>query len=77
MTLEEQIEAAYDFRGHVTLRLKSGEILEGYVFNRVLAGGKIPGESFIEVFPKGQDQARRLAYSELSGVALTGKDYAA
>ncbi len=77
MTLEQQIEAAYDFRGHVTITLKAGEVLEGYVFNRILSGDKIKEESFIAVFPKGQDQARRLPYSAIASIALTGEDCAA
>lgn len=76
MTLEQQIEEAFAFRGHVTIKMKDSEIIEGHIFNRVLGGEKIREESFIAVFPKGQDGARHLPYSTIESVSLTGEDSA-
>lgn len=67
--LEKQIEAAYDYRGHVTIGLKDGQSVEGFIFNRQ--------PQFIEVFLKGSGDRRRYETSDLRSVALTGEDCAA
>ncbi len=72
--VEKQIEAAYDYRGHVTIALKDGRGVEGYLFNRVIKG---QAEPFIEVFPKGSDKSERFLISSVKSVALTGEDTAA
>ena len=33
-SVAEQIETAYDYRGHVTLTLNDGTVVEGFLFNR-------------------------------------------
>ena len=75
--VEKQIEAAYDFRGHVTLTLDNDELVEGYIFNRVFSSPKIKEPSFIEVFPKGSDASKKIAIASVKSVALTGEDCAA
>lgn len=69
-----QIDAAFDFRGHVTLTLNDGKTLEGYLFNRELA--PIKGEAYVELIPKDSDERVRLAAKDVKSVALTGKDFA-
>src|SRR4051812_16215382 len=32
--IREALEKAFDYRGDVTLRLKQGEVIEGYIFDR-------------------------------------------
>lgn len=71
--LETQIEAAFDFRGHVTLTLNDGDTIEGYLYNRDLRAV----EPFVEVFVKNSDERRRLAVGKLKSVALSGEDCAA
>ncbi len=75
--LRQQIEAAYDFRGHVTITFKSGESAEGYMFNRQYENPKLPEDNFIEVVLKGSGEKRRYSIGTLSAVALTGEDCAA
>jgi hypothetical protein len=75
--LLKQIEAAFDYRGHVTVALKDGRTLEGYIYNRQLAGPKLKEEPFIELMVKNGDERLKLRVSELSSVALTGEDCAA
>jgi hypothetical protein len=75
--LERQIEAAFDYRGHVTITFKTGDIVEGYVFNRQFAHPKCSEEPFIEVFLAGSGERRKYAIAAMQSVALTGKDYAA
>lgn len=69
-----QIDAAFDFRGHVTVRFADGKTLEGYLFNRELA--PMMGEAYIEVIPKDSDQRLRFAAASVQSVAITGKDFA-
>lgn len=71
--LKAQIEAAYDYRGHVTVILKSGETVKGFLYNRQL---EVP-EPFVELFLEGSGEHRKLLVSELGSLALTGKDFAA
>ena len=75
--VEKQIEAAYDFRGHVTITLAKGETVEGYIFNRQLSNPKLPEDNFIEVFLKGSGERRKYKVAEVASVAITGEDFAA
>ncbi len=75
--LEKQIEAAFDFRGHVTATLKDGTSIEGYLFNRQFADPRLPEDNFVELVLKGSGQTRRLKIAEIASVALTGEDCAA
>lgn len=69
-----QIEAAYDFRGHVTLTLNDGKSVEGFLFNRELAPFK--GDPYVEILRKDSDERLRFAAADVKSVALTGKDFA-
>lgn len=69
-----QIDAAFDFRGHVTLTLNDGKTLEGYLFNRELS--PLKGEAYVEFIPKDSDERLRFAAKDVRSVALTGKDFA-
>lgn len=69
-----QIDEAFDFRGHVTVRFTDGKTLEGYLFNRELAPMK--GEAYIEVIPKDTDQRLSFPAASVQSVAITGKDFA-
>ena len=75
--IERQIEAAYSFRGYVTLKFRNGGKLECYVFNRVYANPRMKEDCFIEVFPRGSGERKRFSISSLDSVALTGEDCAA
>lgn len=69
-----QIDAAFDYRGHVTLTLNDGKTVEGYLFNRELT--PLKGEAYVEVIPKDSDQRLRFAAKDVKSVVLTGKDFA-
>lgn len=74
--LERQIEAAFDYRGHVTITLKTAERLEAYVFNRQFAHPTLKEEPQIEVFLAGSGTSRKFAIARIASIALTGKDSA-
>lgn len=69
-----QIDAAFDYRGHVTVTLNDGRKVEGYLFNRELA--PLTGEAYIEVMLKDSEERRRFPAEAVGAVALTGKDFA-
>jgi len=70
--LVEAIELAFDYRGDVTIELASGELLEGYVFNRN-TGGLAPA---LELFPTAAPGVRHILYSDIRSIAFTGEDTA-
>jgi transcriptional antiterminator Rof (Rho-off) len=70
--LAEAVELAFDYRGDVTVSLKSGESLSGYLFNRQVDGSN----SYLEVFPSDSSQARHICYDQIAAIAFTGEDTA-
>jgi hypothetical protein len=75
--LERQIEAAFDYRGHVTITLKNSERVVGYVYNRQFAHPKLHEAPFLEVFLAGSGNSHKIAIEAIRAVELTGKDHAA
>jgi len=69
------LEKAFDYRGDVTLTLKSGERVEAYIFNRQT--GASLADSFLQYFTPGANDKRRLSYAEIARLEFTGKDRAA
>jgi transcriptional antiterminator Rof (Rho-off) len=70
--LAEAVELAFDYRGDVTVSLKSGESLSGYLYNREINGS----DSYLEVFPSDRTDARRIRYDQIAAIAFTGEDTA-
>ncbi|BFU92863.1 MAG: hypothetical protein NTAFB01_40500 [Nitrospira sp.] len=68
----EAVELAFDYRGDVTLSLRSGESVTGYLFNRQAAGDN----SYLELFPIGQQSPQRIPYQSIESIAFTGEDTA-
>jgi hypothetical protein len=70
--LAEAVELAFDYRGDVTVSLKSGESLSGYLFNRQVSGT----DSYLELFPSDSAEARHIRYDQIAAIAFTGEDTA-
>ena len=68
--LRDVLEKAFDYRGDVTLELRTGESVEGYIFDR-------RPDSSISLFPKNDATKRTIDWSEITGVSFTGRDTAA
>lgn len=70
------LERALDYRGDVTITLKSGERIEGYIFDRRSAG---PGldQCWVRLYPRGRDEKITVAFSEIARLEFTGRDMAA
>ena len=73
--LRAALEQAFDYRGVVSLTLKNGEVLVGYVFDR--RTGKSLADSYVRVLPQESPQKRDVAYAEIAALAFSGRDPAA
>ena len=69
------LEKAFDYRGDITLTLKNGNKLEGYVFDRV-AGPSLQ-TSFARILLKDSNERMKIAYADIAALAFTGRDAAA
>ena len=73
--LRDGLEKAFDYRGDVTITRKDGSVVEGYIFDR--RTGATLAESFVRLYPKGQDGRIAVCYADIAGLAFTGRDTAA
>jgi hypothetical protein len=73
--LKDALEKAFDYRGDVTITLKSGEKIEAYIFNRQT--GATLAESWVQYFTPSAADKRRLSYAEIARLEFSGKDRAA
>jgi|ERR1700733_5456748 len=73
--LKQALEKAFDYRGDVTLTLKSGEKIEAYIFNRV--SGATLADSFVQYFTPSAAEKRKVSYAEIARLEFSGKDRAA
>jgi hypothetical protein len=69
------LEKAFDYRGDVTIHLKDGSSVEGYIFDR--RAGKTLDDSVVRLFPRNEPVKRTIAWSRIAGLAFTGRDTAA
>ena len=70
------LEKAFDYRGDLTITLKDGRKIEGYVFDRRVKGPAL-AECFVRMMPKDRPEKLSIAYSEIAALAFTGRDTAA
>jgi hypothetical protein len=73
--LKTALEKAFDYRGDVTLTLKSGEKIEAYIFNRHT--GATLAESWVQYFASNAPDKRKVSYADIARIEFTGKDRAA
>jgi len=70
------LEKAFDYRGDLTVTLKDGEKIEGYIFDRKNDGATL-ADCNVRMIPKGRSERLRIPYSDIAALAFTGKDTAA
>ncbi len=70
--LAAALDAAFEYRGNVTLFSRNAGEIVGYLFNREAE----VEEPFVDMFPSAGGR-QRIPYREIRGVAFTGKDTAA
>lgn len=72
--LRTGLEKAFDYRGDVTVTLRDGSSIEGYLFDR--RNGATLQDSVVRIMPKDKPGKVTVRYSDIVGVAFTGRDTA-
>jgi hypothetical protein len=73
--IKAALEKAFDYRGDVTLTLKDGRQIAGYVFDR--RTGTSLRDSAVRIIPSTERTKLSIPYSEIAALAFTGRDTAA
>ncbi len=73
--VREALEKAFDYRGDITITKRDGSIVEGYLFDR--QSGPTLSTSFVRLIPSKDRTKMKLAFSEIAGLAFSGRDTAA
>jgi hypothetical protein len=73
--LRDALEQAFDYRGDITITLKDGRKLEGYCFDR--RTGATLADSIVRLIPSDSREKISIPYSQIAGLAFTGRDTAA
>lgn len=68
-------EKAFDYRGDVTLTLKDGRTINGYIFDR--RTGSTLTDSAVRIIPSAERTKLTIPYAEIAALAFTGRDTAA
>ena len=69
------LEKAFDYRGDITLTLKDGRQLTGYLFDR--RTGPTLDSSYVRLVPTTEKTRVSVSYAEIAALAFTGRDTAA
>ena len=72
---EAALEAARDFRGDVTVELRDGTTVEGFLYD--LKSGATEAERKIRLLPKDGGSRQSISEASIAAIAFTGKDAAA
>ena len=75
------LEKAFDYRGDMTITLKDGRVIEGYIFDRKVKGSLL-SDCAVRLMPKPRnpnEQPGKLSvpYSDIAALSFTGRDTAA
>ena len=73
--LKAALEKAFDYRGDVTLTLKSGEKIEAFIFD--CKNGPTLAESWARYYTPAAPEKRKVSYADIARLEFTGKDRAA
>ena len=69
------LEKAFDYRGDVSITLKSGKKIEAYIFNRHT--GASLADSWVQYFVPNAPDKRKVSYADIARLEFSGKDRAA
>ena len=73
--IRQGLEKAFDYRGDVTITRRDGSIINGYVFDRRTSASL--EHSVVRIIPAGSNKRISVSYSDIAGLAFTGRDTAA
>jgi len=74
--IREAFDKAFDFRGDLTITLKTGDSIEGYVFDRRAESADL-SQCVVRMYPKNSAEKLSIRYSDIAALAFTGRDSAA
>lgn len=72
--LADGLEQAFDYRGDVTIKLKTGAQLEGYVFDR--QGSPSSGQAKLRIMLRNEGRKVVVEQSEIEDLTFSGRDMA-
>ena len=70
------LDRAFDYRGDVTLTLKNGERLEGFIFDRSTESPSL-SDWTVRLIPKDASGRVTVRFGDIAGLEFTGRDMAA
>jgi hypothetical protein len=73
--IREALEKAFDYRGDVTVTLKDGSSVEGYVYDR--KAGTSLSSSLVRILPANGSGRMSISYSDIAALVFSGRDTAA
>ena len=73
--VRDALEKAFDYRGDITVTLKDGRRVVGYLFDRRL--GATLQDSIVRIMPATGGGKLNVSYAEVAALAFTGRDTAA
>jgi hypothetical protein len=73
--VREALEKAFDYRGDISVTLKDGNKVDGYLFDRRL--GPTLAQSFVRLIPVNSHSKLNIAYSDVAALVFSGRDTAA
>ncbi len=73
--VRDALEKAFDYRGDVTVTLKDGGTVQGYLFDRRL--GATLRESIVRIMPTTGGGKVNVSYADVAALVFTGRDTAA
>jgi hypothetical protein len=71
----DALEKAFDYRGDISITRKDGSQVQGYLYDR--RTGKTLADSVVRLMPSNGEARMNIAYSDIAGLAFTGRDTAA
>ena len=69
------LEKAFDYRGDVTVTLKDGSTIAGYIFDRRNGSGL--SDSYVRLMTADSGEKVRVAFADVARLEFTGRDAAA
>lgn len=73
--LRSALDAAFDFRGDVTIRRRDDSRVEGFLFDR--RNERTLEKSFVRVLPKGEIDRVEVPYTDIAEIRFADRDPAA
>src|SRR5437016_10788036 len=71
--VRDALEKAFDYRGDVTITLKDGQKIAGYVFDRRSDAPSL-AECRVRIIPSESSEKISIRYSEIARLQFSGKD---